>query len=79
LQKSFNVIPAQAGIQVFLGPLDRGCHQGGGFVEFCKRLRIYRIYRKTTGRFVKREAGIGRSFEFASRFLPLANVPSRYP
>ena len=46
MQKSFNVIPAQAGIQVFLSPLDRGCHRGGGFVEFCKRLRINRIERK---------------------------------
>jgi hypothetical protein len=47
LQKSFNVIPAKpapevsstgAGIQVFQGQLDCGCHQGDGFVEFCKRL-----------------------------------------
>ncbi len=38
LQKSFNVIPAQAGIQVFQSPLDRGCHRSDGFVEFCKRL-----------------------------------------
>jgi hypothetical protein len=54
LQKSFNVIPAGpvpevsspgAGIQVFQGPLDRGCHRSDGFVEFCKRLRIYRINR----------------------------------
>ncbi len=45
MQKSFNVIPAKAGIQVFQGPLDRGCHRSDGFVEFCKRLRIYRISR----------------------------------
>jgi hypothetical protein len=40
LQKSFNVIPAKAGIQVFQGHLDRGRHRGDGFVEFCKRLGI---------------------------------------
>ncbi len=52
MQKSFNVIPAGpvpevsslgAGIQVFQGPLDRGCHRSEGFVEFCKRLKIFRI------------------------------------
>ncbi len=52
MQKSFNIIPAGpvpevsspgAGIQVFQGPLDRGCHRSDGFVEFCKRLRINRI------------------------------------
>ena len=45
MQKSFNVIPAKAGIQVFQDLLDPGCHRGGGFVEFCKRLRINRINR----------------------------------
>ncbi len=49
MQKSFNVIPAKAGIQVFQDLLDPGCHRGGGFVEFCKMLRIYRINGKTTG------------------------------
>ncbi len=43
LQKSFNVIPAKAGIQVFQGPLDRGCHRSDGFVEFCKRLYVIEI------------------------------------
>ena len=38
LQKYFNVIPAKAGIQVFQGLLNLGCHRGDGFVEFCKRL-----------------------------------------
>jgi hypothetical protein len=56
LQKSFNVIPAGpvpevsspgAGIQVFQGPLARGCHRSDGFVDFCKRLRIDRIDRIT--------------------------------
>ncbi len=52
MQKSFNVIPAKAGIQVFQDLLDPGCHRGGGFVEFCKRLRINRIKKKgiETGR-----------------------------
>ncbi len=49
MQKSFNVIPAKAGIQVFQDLLDPGCHRGGGFVEFCKRLRLYRIYRNGYG------------------------------
>jgi hypothetical protein len=49
LQKSFNVIPAKpapevsstgAGIQVFQDLPDPGCHRGGGFVEFCKRLSV---------------------------------------
>ena len=48
LQKHFNVIPAKpapevnspgAGIQVFQGLLNLGCHRGDGFVEFCKRLK----------------------------------------
>jgi|GEM_PF-6555643 hypothetical protein len=40
LQKYFNVIPAKAGIQVFQGLLNLGCHRGDGFVEFCERLLI---------------------------------------
>ena len=43
LQKFFNVIPAKAGIQVFQGFLNLGCHRGDGFVEFCKRLSQFRI------------------------------------
>ena len=43
MQKSFNVIPAKAGIQVFQDLLDPGCHRSDGFVEFCKRLRLNRI------------------------------------
>ncbi len=63
MQKSFNVIPAGpvlevsspgAGIQVFQGLLDRGCHGSDGFVEFCKRLRIYR-----TGRIKRNGYGLG--------------------
>jgi hypothetical protein len=38
LQKSFSVIPAKAGIQVFQGLLDPGFRRGNGFVEFCKSL-----------------------------------------
>jgi len=38
LQKSFNVIPAHAGIQVFQGFLAPGFRGGYYFIEFCKRL-----------------------------------------
>jgi hypothetical protein len=48
LQKSFNVIPGKAGIQVFQGLMDPGCHRGGGFVEFCKRLK-YLVFAKPSG------------------------------
>jgi len=44
LQKFFNVIPAKAGIQVFQGLLDPGCHRGDGFVEFRKRLQGFRDF-----------------------------------
>ncbi len=38
MQKSFNVIPAEAGIQVFQGFLDPGLRRGDVFSEYCKRL-----------------------------------------
>jgi hypothetical protein len=40
LQKSFGVILAKAGIQVFRGFLDPGFRRGDGFVEFCRSLQI---------------------------------------
>jgi hypothetical protein len=41
LHKSFDVIPAKAGIQVCQGSLDPGFRRGDGSVEFCKSLSIY--------------------------------------
>jgi hypothetical protein len=38
LQKSLNVIPAKAGIQVFRGFLDPGFRRGDGSIGFCRRL-----------------------------------------
>jgi hypothetical protein len=38
LVKSFNAIPAKAGIQVIQGLLDPGLRRGDGFIEFCKSL-----------------------------------------